>query len=119
MKNTARFGNDKFIHELRGIHMKKSIVALAVLAASAGTAYADSNNVTIYGVVDVAFVSDKGISATHTVNKIDSGENGGFYNKNGSRLGFKGSEDLGSGLSAIFDLEAGINVDTGTSDQNG
>jgi len=88
--------------------MKKSMIALAVLAAVAGSAQAQSS-VTIYGVVDMAVQAGNRGAGTGTKYALDSGEQGG------SRLGFKGSEDLGGGLKAIFDLEMGVLADTGTS----
>ncbi|WP_332815170.1 porin [Ramlibacter sp.] len=87
--------------------MKKSLIALAVLAA-AGTASAQSS-VTLFGIVDatVQRISNSGgASVTHLT---DSG-----YNS--SRLGFRGTEDLGGGMSASFWLEAGVNNDNGTGD---
>jgi predicted porin len=91
--------------------MKKSLIALAVLAAS-GVASAQST-VTLYGLVDgyLGSVKDKttvnGVSTSLRQTKIDSG---GF---NTSRFGLKGSEDLGGGLKANFLLESGFGVDTG------
>jgi len=89
--------------------MKKSLLALAVLGAFAGVASAQTN-VTIYGVVDAGVRYEKGISGTtdDATWKLQSGQ------QSGSRLGFKGTEDLGGGLSAIFTLENGFNVDDGT-----
>lgn len=90
--------------------MKKSIFALAVLSAFSGAAFAQST-VTIYGVVDVGFQSlDNGTPAGR-FNKLQSGQEAG------SRIGFKGVEDLGGGLKANFVLEQGVQVDTGESDQ--
>lgn len=84
--------------------MKKTIVALAALGTLAGTACAQSS-VTIYGIVDAAITrTDNGANTTTT---LDSGK------QSGSRIGFKGTEDLGGGLSLIFDMENGFNVDTG------
>jgi predicted porin len=87
--------------------MKKSLIALAVLAAS-GAAMAQSA-VTLYGIADIWLGSVKteaaGTSLTQT--KLESG------GVNGSRWGLKGSEDLGGGLKANFDLQAGINLDNG------
>lgn len=93
--------------------MKKSLIALAVLAGS-GAAMAQSS-VTLYGILDTYLASVKnenntasggaGTSLTQTV--LNSG------GVNGSRWGLKGSEDLGGGLKANFDLQAGINLDTG------
>ncbi|MFZ6649117.1 porin [Undibacterium sp. TJN25] len=92
--------------------MKKSLLALSVLAAFAGVAHAQSS-VTIYGVVDMAIQHESGASKNGATTALDSGE------QSGSRLGFKGTEDLGGGLKAIFDLEMGINADNGTSSQGG
>ena len=87
--------------------MKKTLMSLAILAAS-GAAYAQSN-VTIYGIMDVGLVSEHG-GKNGTVNKVSSGV------ANASRLGFKGTEDLGGGLSAVFTLESGLKADTGELD---
>jgi predicted porin len=86
--------------------MKKSLLALAVLGSFAGAAAAQSN-VTIYGVADVG-ISRFDTSATEPTWGVTSGQ------QSGSRLGFRGTEDLGGGLSAIFALENGYNIDTGT-----
>jgi len=86
--------------------MKKSLLALAVLGAFAGAASAQqTTSVEVYGLVDMGFVHDD--NGVKTINKIDSGI------QSGSRLGFRGKEDLGNGLSAIFTLETGIAADTG------
>ncbi len=84
--------------------MKKSLIALAVLA-SAGVASAQSS-VTLFGVVDATYAYGSG-----SVNKKTQLTNSGY---NSSRLGFRGVEDLGGGMSASFWLEAGINNDDGT-----
>lgn len=83
--------------------MQKKIIALAVSAVASGAAFAQSN-VQVYGVIDVGFarIDPEGGSA---VNKIESGM------LRTSRLGFKGSEDLGNGLKAIFGLEYRLNAD--------
>ncbi|MBT3066521.1 porin [Rhodoferax sp. U11-2br] len=87
--------------------MKKSLIALAVLAAS-GAAMAQSS-VTIYGIADVWFGTVKTNNGTSslTQTKLDSG------GVNGSRWGLKGSEDLGGGLKANFQLEQGFDMDSG------
>jgi predicted porin len=93
--------------------MKKSLVALAVLAA-AGAASAQSS-VTLFGIVDA------GIAYSDA--KTDLAGGGSAKNKqygmmnsgyNSSRLGFRGTEDLGGGLAAGFWLEAPLGVDSGT-----
>jgi len=90
--------------------MKKSLLALAILGAFTGTASAQTS-LTIYGVADVGITRfDNGAVTT---NRLDSGI------QSGSRLGFRGTEDLGGGLSAIFTLENGFGIDTGTLGQGG
>ena len=89
--------------------MKKSLIALAVLAAS-GAAFAQST-VTIYGLLDANINSTKDSNVTNT--RIDSG---GIQT---SRFGLKGSEDLGGGLKANFKLESGFRIDTGAIPNNG
>ena len=84
--------------------MKKSLLALSILGAFAGVAQAQTN-VTMYGVADAGLVRLDNGSAK--LSKLDSG----IYS--GSRLGFKGTEDLGGGLQGLFVLETGINIDTG------
>ncbi|TFW25225.1 porin [Duganella callida] len=90
--------------------MKKSLIAIAVLAATSSAAFAQSN-VTIYGILDAGITSERG-GAAGTVTKVTSGA------ASASRIGFKGTEDLGGGLSAIFKLEAGVRVDDGTLDNS-
>jgi predicted porin len=93
--------------------MKKSLVALAMLAAS--TAFAQSS-VTLYGVADAWLGQTSltiGAGAAVKQIKLDSG---GY---NGSRWGLRGSEDLGGGLKANFQVESGFNIDTGSSAQGG
>ena len=83
--------------------MKKSLIALAVLA-TAGVASAQSS-VTLFGIVDATVAWGKG----DTADKIQL-TNSGY---NSSRLGFRGTEDLGGGMSASFWLEAGLANDDG------
>jgi predicted porin len=93
--------------------MKKSVLVLAVLGAFTNAASAQStSSVTVYGVVDAGLVVEKGSSAG-SFNKLSSGV------ASGSRLGFKGTEDLGGGLSASFVLENGFQADTGALGQSG
>jgi predicted porin len=91
--------------------MNKTTIGLALLAISSTTAMAQSN-VSIYGIVDAGLVREWGGPAGPVTN-ISSGI------ASGSRLGFKGKEELGAGLSALFQLESGINIDTGASGQGG
>jgi predicted porin len=80
--------------------MKKSLLALAALTAFAGAASAQSS-VTMYGRVDLSVV--KGIGSD--VKSIANGS--------GSRLGMRGTEDLGGGMSALFQIETRFDADTG------
>ncbi len=80
--------------------MKKSLLALAVLGAFAGAASAQSS-VTIYGKLDLGFAKEEG-SADKQVRDGSS-----------SRLGFRGVEDLGGGLKALFQIEHRFSPDTG------
>jgi predicted porin len=92
--------------------MKKSVLSLAVLAALAagGAAHAQSN-VQVYGLIDAGVESLNHASASQgSVVKVISG------GKNTSRWGFRGTEDLGGGLKAVFGLEGGILMDTGAAD---
>jgi predicted porin len=86
--------------------MKKSLIALAVLAA-AGAASAQSS-VTLFGIVDATLAWGRGNGAG-SVDRFQL-TNSGY---NSSRLGFRGTEDLGGGMSASFWLEAGLNNDDG------
>jgi len=93
--------------------MKKSLLAIAVLATFTATAAAQTN-VTIYGVVDAGlFSTDNGAATNSRVNGLASGQ------QSGSRVGFRGTEDLGGGLSAIFTLENGFTADDGQLAQGG
>ncbi|MBU6467092.1 MAG: porin [Burkholderiales bacterium] len=86
--------------------MKKSLIALAVLAAS-GAAMAQSS-VTMYGVADLSLAKASGVSAQMSGN--------GLMNNGNSRLGVRGVEDLGGGLKASFNFEQSINAKSGATD---
>jgi predicted porin len=85
--------------------MKKSLLALAVLGAFAGVASAQSS-VTVFGVVDLSLDYTK--NGGTKIKSMDSNQ------LSSNRIGFRGVEDLGNGLSAGFWLEAGMNNDLGT-----
>ncbi|MGN6652441.1 porin [Trinickia sp.] len=91
--------------------MKKSLLALAVTGAFAVPAFAQ-NSVTLYGVIDagLTYVNNAG---GHAKWAMQSGI------VQGSRWGLKGSEDLGGGTKAIFQLENGFNVFNGNLAQGG
>lgn len=89
----------------------KTIVAAAVLACASSAALAQSN-VTLYGVLDVGIQQTK-LSPGTTTTGLASGL------QSGSRFGLKGSEDLGGGMSASFQLENGFSVANGSLGQGG
>lgn len=92
---------------------KSSMLLLAAGLTTGGAAFAQSN-VTIYGIVDTSI---------HYLNNANAKGNSNVRMDNGaianSRLGFKGSEDLGGGLKAMFQLENGFSSDTGAMLQGG
>jgi predicted porin len=91
--------------------IKSATIKVAALSMVSGLALADSN-VTIYGVADAGLVLERGGPAG-SVSNIGSGV------ASGSRLGFKGKEDLGDGLAANFVVENGYSIDTGAAGQGG
>jgi len=92
----------------------KKIVATAALAATglalAGAAQAQTN-VTMYGLLDAAVDYNTNVDTAGHSRVWMPSLGGGMFP---SRIGFKGSEDLGGGLKAIFTLETGIFVDSGS-----
>jgi len=88
--------------------MKKIALCLGLATAHAAIPVAHAqSSVDVYGLMDAALVQERGIS------KLTSGVSAG------SRLGLRGTEDIGNGLQAVFTLEAGLLTDTGGSDQAG
>lgn len=93
--------------------MKKSMLALAALAALTGTAQAQTT-VSVYGLLDTGIeYTNNANAAKQAVTRVQSG------GMNTSRFGFRGSEDLGGGLKAVMQLEGGIKLDTGEFDSAG
>lgn len=89
--------------------MQKKIIALAVAGLMSGAAFAQSN-VTVYGVVDLgqAWVkTDGAVGANKDQDSV------GRLDNNSSHIGFKGTEDLGNGLKAMFQLETSVAPDNG------
>ena len=116
--------------------MQKKLLALAVAAAISAPAFADVNVVTndgetlsVYGVLDAAYGSIRNSQSASpnfpfsvnpysaqavnsTANTVSGLFNGGISD---SRVGLKGSEDLGDGMKAFFDVETGFDVTSGMS----
>lgn len=105
--------------------MSKKLLAAAIAAALAPAAVmAEASNVTIYGRIDYGFMSrggDNGGTAPAATTAAGSGSQAGRSGRlndfedgiaGGNRIGFRGNEDLGNGLKAIFEIEFGFNGDT-------
>jgi predicted porin len=95
--------------------LNKKLLTTALLAATAGTAHAQSS-VTLYGLIDagISYVNHaKSGTGSDKLFKYDDGV------AQGSRWGLRGTEDLGSGLKAIFVLESGFNSGNGQLGQGG
>ncbi|HOA93384.1 MAG TPA: porin, partial [Quisquiliibacterium sp.] len=89
--------------------MKKALLLPALVAAFPLAATAQTN-VTLYGIADAAVdAADRGSSVGNSM-QVFSGV------QSTSRFGLRGSEDLGGGLKAVMNLEAGYSIDDGTSD---
>jgi predicted porin len=84
--------------------MKKSLIALAVAGVVSAPAFAATSNVDVYGKLHM--------SASYFNDGLGKDLQ---FSSNASRIGFKGAEDLGGGLSAIWQIESGVNLD----EQNG
>lgn len=91
--------------------MKSRLIAAIFLGGTVPLVHAQSS-VSIYGVADAGIVLERGGSAGNVTN-VGSGV------ASGNRIGVKGREDLGGGLAAIFNLENGYNIDTGSAGQGG
>lgn len=90
--------------------LKKSLLAIATIGAFAGSAVAA--DVTVYGLVDYGFNYQHVDADIQGVDAQDNFEMRSGMNS-GSRFGFKGSEDLGNGLTVGFVLENGFDADSG------
>ncbi|MEQ1663229.1 MAG: porin [Thiobacillus sp.] len=86
--------------------MKKSLIALAVASVVSAPAFAATSNVDVYGIFGVAFdmVNLDDSTSDDKANRVSS---------TSSRIGFKGSEDLGGGLSGVWQIENGVDLDAG------
>lgn len=91
--------------------MKKHLFCLSALTAFAVPAFAQSS-VTLYGVIDEGLDYTNNVRGGHVYELVS-----GYAQ--GSRWGLKGSEDLGGGLKAIFQLENGFNASNGNLNQGG
>ena len=90
--------------------MQKKLIVLALASAFAVPAFAATSNVDIYGQLDVSIDYVKGLQPFNTPGQSDHAWR---LNSNTSRIGLKGSEDLGGGLAAIWQFEQAVNLDNG------
>lgn len=98
-------------------HLNRGARALlGCIAASAGMSSATAqSSVTVYGLLDTALAYTTNVDAAgHNMTKMPS-----LTGSLPSRIGFRGVEDLGDGLQAVFTLENGLSPDTGTQGQGG
>ena len=104
--------------------MKKALQSIVLLGAATGVAQA-ATSVTLYGLVDggIGYTKTK---ITQDATKFDGASTTESRNVgvidgvlNGNRWGLKGTEDLGNGTSAIFQVESGFSLGTGESAQGG
>jgi predicted porin len=94
------------------VRMKSTALVFALLGASVGSAWAQQNGATVYGVLDAGVVKDGGCASSCPV-RVDSGI------ASESRVGVRGSEAINGHTSVVYGLEAGVQLDTGNSDQGG
>ena len=88
--------------------MKKNLLALAIAGAFvAPVAMADNANVTVYGIADASYENIDSGDTTAGVSGVTNNK----ISSNQSRIGFKGTEDLGGGLKAIFQVERQVDLD--------
>lgn len=92
--------------------MQYKALAAALITSLPLFAHAQTN-VTVYGIMDAAVaVEDTDVPGEGRRTVINSG------NQSSSRIGFRGTEDLGNGLKAMFNIEAGVAIDTGAADSS-
>lgn len=110
---SARSGTPRRVPRLAGSTARFATAGffVALGAVSPNAALAQASSVTLYGIADVAVRHASGLNQFTPVDGLVSSVTSGVNNT--SVFGFRGSEDLGGGLSAVFNLENGINMDTG------
>jgi predicted porin len=91
--------------------MKKSLFAIAAVTAFAGAAQAQSS-VTVYGILDAGYIGSNTRGTTSSATERANANSFGTSAETSSRLGFRGTEDLGGGANAFFTIEQDINVNS-------
>jgi predicted porin len=90
--------------------MQKKLIVLAIASALSAPAFADNANVTIYGAANLSY--DMVNSGTATAGT--SGTTSNRVSSNTSKIGFKGAEDLGDDLKAVYQVEQTLYIDGGS-----
>ena len=90
--------------------MKKNLLAAVLFGTVPFAAMAQSSQVSMYGIMDAAVSREDTGAPNGSKTVLNSG------NQSSSRIGFKGTEDLGNDLKAMFNIEAGVALDTGAAD---
>lgn len=92
--------------------MQKKLIALAVAGLVSAPAFAQSN-VQIYGIMDLGFRTLSGAENTGPAGTANLKRYSGIDNDGqaSSRIGFRGTEDLGNGMKAFFQIEQGLDAD--------
>jgi predicted porin len=100
--------------------MKKLLIATAALAMVAGTAQAQSS-VSVYGIMDMSYGENKVTGDTSSSAAEKNVKSTGLADDavNSSRIGFRGTEDLGGGVKAGFVVEANLDMVRGTTFDKG
>ena len=93
--------------------MQKKLIALAIASAISAPAFADNANFTFYGTADVSYDMVNTGNGTTTANGATAvnGVSKRVVSSNVSKFGFKGAEDLGDGLAAVWQIESLIVLD--------
>jgi len=95
--------------------MKLNTIATASLLAAAATGANAQTNVTLYGVIDTGVEYITNVGGGDSLTRMPTLTGGQLP----SRFGFRGTEDMGGGLKAVFTLESGFAPDQGTLNQGG
>lgn len=94
--------------------MNRILITSTALVASTLSAAASAQSVTVYGLLDVGVETVSKVGTAGSLWRMPTNSNSAP-----SRLGFRGTEDLGGGLKASFTLEMGLALDTGVLAQGG
>jgi predicted porin len=94
------------------IRIQRHTLAAAALCATTTAMAQSGDSVVLYGIIDTALRTQSGLTAAYARSPLNSTVVASGVGPT-SRWGLRGSEDLGGGLRATFNLEGGINIDTG------